>query len=52
MMHSLFSPENEVGAGVSRWVAPVCESDGETDDEIEVEDSLFVSELYISPLQF
>ncbi|KAJ7866719.1 hypothetical protein B0H13DRAFT_2352284 [Mycena leptocephala] len=45
MMHSLFSPENEVGAGVSRWVAPVCESDGETDDEMEVEDSLFGSDV-------
>ncbi|KAJ7845313.1 hypothetical protein B0H13DRAFT_2363761 [Mycena leptocephala] len=32
-------------AGVSRWVAPVCESDGETDDEMEVEDSLFGSDV-------
>ncbi|KAJ7355492.1 hypothetical protein DFH08DRAFT_954977 [Mycena albidolilacea] len=40
MMHSLFSASNEIGADTSGWVAPKCESDGETDNEMEVERSL------------
>jgi hypothetical protein len=40
MMHSLFSVENEVGEDTSHWVAPECDSDGESEEELEVESAL------------
>ncbi|KAJ7794848.1 hypothetical protein B0H14DRAFT_3496645 [Mycena olivaceomarginata] len=35
MMHSLFSIRNEVGEDTSHWVAPECDSDGESEEELE-----------------
>ncbi|KAJ6449939.1 hypothetical protein C8R45DRAFT_1128395 [Mycena sanguinolenta] len=45
MMHSIFSPANEANKGTSDWAPPRCDSDGETDDEMEVADSLFDSDI-------
>ncbi|KAF7367181.1 hypothetical protein MSAN_00978000 [Mycena sanguinolenta] len=41
MMHSLFSVKNEAKTDMRSWTPPDCFSDGETDEEMEVEDSLF-----------
>jgi hypothetical protein len=35
MMHSLFSVQNKVGEDTSHWVVPECDSDGESEEELE-----------------
>ncbi|KAJ7228014.1 hypothetical protein B0H12DRAFT_233568 [Mycena haematopus] len=37
MMHSLFSPRNEAKTNLRSWTPPDCFSDGETEDEMDVE---------------
>ncbi|KAJ7254011.1 hypothetical protein B0H12DRAFT_1017236, partial [Mycena haematopus] len=48
LMHSLFSPANETSQNIRDWVPPDCDSGGETDDEMEAEQSLVVSFLPVS----
>jgi hypothetical protein len=41
-MHSVYSAGNETGETSSQWSPPPCDSGGETDEEMEVDDMLFV----------
>ncbi|KAF8155268.1 hypothetical protein K438DRAFT_1943025, partial [Mycena galopus ATCC 62051] len=43
-MHSVYSAGNETGETSSQWSPPPCDSGGETDEEMEVDDMLFDSD--------
>ncbi|KAF8140970.1 hypothetical protein K438DRAFT_1879028 [Mycena galopus ATCC 62051] len=43
LMHGVYSRVNETRATTSDWTPPECDSEGETDDEMEVADALMSS---------